>query len=80
MHGDQAERRVEGLVPVAGELGLVALAAGDAGAAVAVVGGQQLLQHAPAELQQPGADHLLRGLHPGIAAAQGPGRLGGEPS
>jgi hypothetical protein len=41
------------------------------------VGGQQLRQHAPAQPQQPGPDHRLRRLHPGIAAAQDPGRLGG---
>ena len=37
-------------------------------------------QHAPSEPEQPGPDHLLCGLHPGITAAQDPGRLGGEPS
>ena len=78
--GDQAEHRVEGLVPVPGEHGLVPPAAGDARATVAVVGAQQLLQHAPAQPQQPGPDHRLRGLHPAVAAAQDPGRLGGQPS
>jgi hypothetical protein len=47
---------------------------------VAPVGGQQLLQHAPAQPQQPGPDHLLRRLQAGIAAAQDPGGLGGQPS
>jgi len=47
---------------------------------VAAVGGQQLLQHAPAQPQQPGPEYRLRGLQPGVAAAQDPGRLGGEPS
>jgi len=42
-HGDQAQDGVEGLVPVAGEAGLVAVPARDARAAVAPVGGQQLL-------------------------------------
>jgi hypothetical protein len=44
------------------------------------VGGQQLLQHAPAQPQQPGPDHRLRRLQPAITAAQYPGRLGGQPS
>ena len=78
-HGDQAEHGAEGLVPVAGEAGLVAVPARDAGTAVAAVGGQQLAQHGPAEPQQPGADHLLRRLQAAAAAAQDPGRLGGEP-
>jgi hypothetical protein len=47
---------------------------------VAAVGGQHLLQHAPSEPQQSRADHLLGGFQPGIAAAQDPGCLAGEPS
>ncbi len=78
--GDRAEHRVDDLFPVAGEHGLVPLATRDARAPVAPVGGQHLLQHAPAQPQQPGADHRLGGLHARIAAAQGPGRFRGEPS
>jgi hypothetical protein len=78
--GDQAEHRVEGLVPVPGEHGLVPPAAADARAAVAAVGGQDLFQHAPTQPQQPGPDHRLRCLQAGVAAAQDPGRLGSQPS
>ena len=78
-HRDQTEHRVERLVPVAGERGLVPLAARDARSPVPAVSGQQLLQHAPAQPQQPSPDHRLRSLHPGIAAAQDPGRLAGQP-
>jgi hypothetical protein len=46
---------------------------------VALVGGQGLAQHAPAQPQQPGPDHLLGGLQAGIAAAQRSGRLAGQP-
>ena len=79
-HGDQAEGGVEGLVPVRDEHGLVTLPARHPRAPVAVVRGQQLAEHAPAEPQQPGPDHLLRRLQAGIAAAHGPGGRGGEPS
>jgi hypothetical protein len=44
-------------------------------AAVARVGGQQLFQHAAAELQHPGADHRLGSFHARIAAAQRPCRF-----
>jgi len=53
----------------------MALAARDPRAAVAGIGGQQLLQHAAARLQHPGADHRLGSLEPGVTAAQRPGRL-----
>ena len=79
-HGDQAERRVEGLVPVAGEHGLVAAPARDARPPVAAVSGQDLAQHGPAQPQQPGADHPLGCLKARVAAAQDPGGLPGEPS
>jgi hypothetical protein len=79
-HGDQAEDRVEGLVPIAGERGLVPVPARDARPAVAPVGGQDLAQHGTAQPQQPGPDHLLGGLQAGIAAAQGTGCLSGQPS
>ena len=78
--GDRAEHRVDGLVPVGDEHGLVPPAARDARSPVPAVGGQQLLQHAPAKPQQPGPEHRLRRLQPGITAAQDPGRLGGQPS
>ena len=78
--GDRAEHRVDDLVPVGDEHGLVPPAARDARSPVPAVGGQQLLQHAPAQPQQPGPEHRLRRLHPGIAAAQDPGRLGGQPA
>jgi hypothetical protein len=42
---------------------------------VAGIGGQQLLQHAAARLQHPGADDSLRRLQPGVTAAQRPGRF-----
>ena len=74
-HGDRAEHGVDDLVPVGDEPGLMAVAAGNPRAAVAGIGGQQLPQHAAAELQQPGAEHCLRCLHAGIAAAQGLGRF-----
>jgi hypothetical protein len=57
----------------------VSVPAVHAGAPVARVGGQQLPEHAAAELQQPGAEHLLSRLHAGVAAAQGLGRLSGQP-
>jgi hypothetical protein len=46
---------------------------------VAGVGGQQLPKHAAAELKQPGAEHLLSGSQPAVAA-QRPGGFGGQPS
>ena len=76
--GDRAEDGIERLVPVISELRLVSLAAGHPRAALAGVGGQQLPQHAAAELQQPGAEHRLGGPQPAVAA-QRPGRLGGQP-
>ena len=63
----------------AGEAGLVAVPARDAGTAVPAVGGQEPAQHGAAETQQPGPEHLLRRLQAAAAAAQDPGRLGGEP-
>jgi hypothetical protein len=57
----------------------VAVPARDARPAVARIRGQQLLQHGTAEPQQPCPEHLLSGLKAGIAAAQGPGRLAGQP-
>jgi len=77
--GDRAEHGIDDLVPVAGEHGLVLPPARDARPPVAAVGGQDLAQHARAETEQPGAGHLLRRLHPGIAAAQDPGSFCGEP-
>jgi hypothetical protein len=56
------------------------LPARDAGASVAPVGGQDLAQQGAAQPQQPGADDLLGGPQPGIAAAQGPGCLASQPS
>jgi len=56
----------------------VAQAAGQPRAALAGVGGQQLPQHAAAELQQPGAEHRLGGPEPAVAA-QRPGRFGRQP-
>jgi hypothetical protein len=53
---------------------LAVLAGVPARAALAGVGGQQLPQHAPAGLQQPGAEHLLGRPQPAVAA-QRPGRL-----
>jgi hypothetical protein len=53
-------------------------AARDARSPVPAVGGQQLLQHAPAQPQQPGPDHRLRRLQAGVAAAQDPGGFRGE--
>ncbi|HUZ22870.1 MAG TPA: hypothetical protein VMV07_03800 [Streptosporangiaceae bacterium] len=78
--GDRAEHRVDDLVPAGDEFRLVPPPARHPRAAVAAVGGQQLLQHAPAQPRQPGPDHRLRCLHPGIAAARDPGRLGGQPA
>jgi len=60
------------------ECGLVPVPARYLRAALAPVGGQQLPQHAPAGLQQPGAEHLLGGLQAALAA-QRPGCLGGQP-
>ena len=54
------------------------LAAQHPRAALAGVGGQQLPQHAAAELQQPGAQHSLGGPEPAVAA-QRPGRFGRQP-
>ena len=76
---DRAEHRIERLAPVISEFRLMPLAAGQPRAAVAGVGGQQLPQHAAAELQQPGAEHLLGGPQPALAA-QRPGGFGGQPS
>ena len=78
--GDQAEDGVERLVPVAGEAGLVAAPARDPRPAVAPVSGQGIAQHGTAQAEQPGADHLLGGSQPCIAAPQRPGCLAGEPS
>ena len=46
--------------------------------AAAPVGRQDLAQHHPAQAQQPGPDHLLGCTQAGVAAAQGPGGLGGQ--
>ena len=40
--------------------------------------GQDLAQHAPAQAEQPRPEHHPGRLHPGIAAAQDPGRLTDE--
>ena len=53
-------------------------AARDARPPVPAVGGQDVAQHAPAKTEQPGPEHRLGCLRAGTAAAQGPGRLGGE--
>src|SRR5208282_869971 len=66
------------LVAVGGELRLVALPARHPRAAVPRIGGQQLPQHAAAQLQHPGPDHRLRRLQAGLAA-QRPGSLRGQP-
>ena len=68
----------EGLVPVGGEFRLMPLPARHPRAAVAPVGRQQLPEHAGAELEHPGPDYRLSGLH-AAAAADGPGRLRGQP-
>ena len=71
-----------GLAPRDAELGIACASMSPGLAAMndmAAAGGQQLLQHAPAEPQQPGADHLLCCRQAGIAAAQGSGRLAGQP-
>src|SRR6202030_914215 len=72
------EDRIKRLVPVVGELRLMPLAAQHPRAALAGVGGQQLPQHAAAELQQPGAQHTLGAPEPAVAA-QRPGRFGRQP-
>ena len=71
---DRPEHRVDHLVPVGDEFRLMALAARHPRAAVAGIGGQQLLQHAAAQLQHPGADHRLGCLQPGVrrSPATGP--------
>ena len=48
--------------------------------AVARVSGQQLCEHAAAELQHPGADHGLRRLQACVTAAQRPGGRRGQPA
>ncbi len=58
----------------------MSLAARHPRAAVPGVCGQQLLQHAAAQLQQPGPDHRLGSCQSRIAAAQRPGRLCGQPA
>ena len=78
--GDRAEHRVGHLAPVGGEFCLVALAAGHSRAAVARVCGQQLCEHAAAELQHPSTDHGLRRLQARVTAAQRPGGLRGQPA
>ena len=78
--GDRPEHRVDDLLPVGDELGLVSPAARHPRAAVAQVGGQQLFQHAAAELQHPGADHRLGRLHARVTAAQRPGRFRRQPA
>jgi len=75
---DRPEHRVHRLVPVAGEPRLVAGAAARPRAGVAGVSGQQVFQHAAAQPDQPGADHLLGSLQPG-AARQRRRRRGGQP-
>ncbi len=77
--GDRPEHRIDDLVPVGDEPCLMALAARHPRAAVAGIGGQQPSQHAAARVQHPGADHRLGSLHARAAAAQRPGRLGGQP-
>ena len=72
---DRPEYRVDDFVPVRDEHGLVSLAARRPRAAVPGIGGQQLLQHAAAQLQHPGPDHRLGSCQPRIAAAQRTGRL-----
>jgi hypothetical protein len=47
---------------------------------VPAVGRQDVAEHGPAQLQQPGPDHLLGSPQAGIAAAQYPGGLAGEPA
>ena len=74
------EHRVDHLVPAGDEPCLVSLAARHPRAAVARIGGQQLLQHAAARLQHPGADHRLGSLHARTAAAQRPGRFRRQPA
>ena len=56
------------------------LAARHPRAAAAGIGGQQLFQHAAAQLQHPGADHGLSRLHARVTAAQRPGRFRRQPA
>ena len=72
---DRPERRVDDLVPVGDELSGMPLAAWHPRTPVAGIRGQQLLQHAAARLQHPGADDGLRSLQPGATTAQRPGCL-----
>jgi hypothetical protein len=77
--GDGPEHRVDDLLPVAGEHGLVAAAAVHARSPVARIGGQRLPEDAAAELQQPGPEHRL-GCLQAVPAAQRPGGLGRQAS
>ena len=58
----------------------MSLAARHPRAAVAGIGGQQLLQHAAARLQHPGADYGPGRLHARVTAAQRPGRFRRQPA
>jgi hypothetical protein len=68
------------LPPAGGERGLVTVPAWHARAAVAGAGRQQFPEQAGPELQHPGADHRLRRIQVGIAAAQHTGGLRRKPS
>jgi hypothetical protein len=59
VQGDRPEDRVDDLLPVAGEDGLVAVSAVRLVAPVAGIGRQDLPEHRAAELQQAGPQDLL---------------------
>ena len=76
-HRDRAQHGVDVLVAVADELGVMARAAVDPRAAVAGVGGQQLLQQRAAQLRHRGADRQLHRLQARAERAQrGDGQRG----